>query len=222
MTTSQKIIGGIAVVALILSALANIRMPSKSTPNSPVEGNVAGNTLSPTGVYLPNPTVLDFLENRVALLADSQFMLGGATLATSIDEVPSIGNCAAATSTAFIIANPFNATSTAIVILNGSANATSTLFEVGTTTRAVGYGGLLSTDVSPTLINATLGTSSVAWFLRSGVTVGSGASAGAGTSETIAVGPGERVAGFTSSTYSGSGLTNYTYDSCTYKVKWEI
>lgn len=130
---------------------------------------------------------------------------------------PSIGSCAGlATSTQFAVANPFGATSTAFVRVIATA-ASSTVLEVGTSTRSTGQ---TLTSVSPTLINATIPTSTTAQLV-SGVLVGSAGylTPGAATFAKIVVGPNDFVGAFASSTY----ITGFTQGiaSCTYKIVWE-
>lgn len=218
MTTSQKVIGAIAILGVLLGLWALAR-PAQVEQIATTFGNVAGGTISPTGVVLPNPSVFDFLESRVALLADSQFMLGGATATTGLDQVPSIGSCAVATSTAFSVLNPYAATSTAIVWFYGGAQATSSQLIVGTSTAST---GLTSSSVSATLINASTPTTTTPFLIRSGLTTGAMISAGAGTAGTVVVGPTQRVSGFSTSTYSNAGAVNYTNTTCTYKIRWEL
>lgn len=210
------------VVALVLTLGAFFGF--KHEPQAQVAfGETQGGTVSPTGAVLSNPSGFTFLETSQALEADSQFMLGGATGSTGIDQVPSIGSCASATSTAFDIVNPFNATATAqVVSVVTASQATSTTFYIGTTTLA---SGLASTNISPSLANAALVATGTQSYMASGATsdLGSGQiSSGVNTVSKIVVGPTENVAMYATSTYGNAGALNYTPTSCSYKIRWEI
>jgi len=163
-------------------------------------------------------------------------MTGGAGTQnqTGFQQQVSIGTCATASSTIFDIANPFSATSTAqLVNFAGVGNATSTTFNVGTTTlpsgviattAGIGTGGSL---VNNATIATTTANAQTQFYLSSGIStfLGSG-QVSAGTSAIrIVVGPSEYVAGYATTSLSGpsTGLS-YTggYASCTYKIKWEL
>lgn len=162
------------------------------------------------------------ITNVTSLEIDTGWFLRSNTAGgTAFQTVPSIGTCNTASSTAFAVSNPFFATSTAsVVMVNGLGNATSSLFEIGTSTVST---GLTTSLISPTLVNATLATSSANYSFASGVTVGSigYVSAGSGTFGKIMVGPNDYVSAYSTSTYSGVGALNYTPSPCTYKIMWE-
>ncbi len=145
--------------------------------------------------------------------------LGGTTAATSIGEQVSTGSCASATTTTFAVLNPFTATSTATLQqFYGVGNATTTLFNIGTSTvSSIPTTGLTGSLV----INASVATGTQ-FFLSSGIRYGGLAlDAGSASLRTIIVGPSEYVAGYATTTISGMG-TNYsgTYTSCVYKIRW--
>lgn len=143
------------------------------------------------------------------------------------------GSCALGTSTMFDVANPFNgnsanfpiATSTAklsIMYVQSTGQATSTTFSVGTTTLASGVpsaatlgGSLVNAGLVATGTQATF-TSGMSTFLGSGQ-ISAGTSVG-----TVIVAPGERVAGYATSTYGTSGAINYVPGiPCTYEIQWD-
>lgn len=175
------------------------------------------------------PSLFSALEASESFLSDGPsyvlgvFGLGGYTVATSIEQKASIGSCNTASSTAFVVTNPFAATSTAQVVdLVLGQQATSTTLYIGTTTKS---SGLASTDISASLANAALQATSSQAFLISGVTapLGSGQiSSGSGSISRIVVGPSESIAMYATSTYGGGGAQNYTPSTCSYKLRWEI
>lgn len=155
------------------------------------------------------------------IFLDGVFSQGqGTNVAIDLQTDVTTGYCASATSTMFAVANPFNATSTATIYLEGYSNATTTTFYVGTSTVAV---GLSSSSVSPTLINQQFASGTVATTIVSGLTVGSYGqlTSGTGTFSRIMVGPSDYIAGYATSTYSGVEAKSYSSPSCTYKIKWE-
>ena len=221
MNKSTIVVGVIAVIALVLWGWAVL---SPASPASVLVGNIPGNTLSPTGVYLPNPTVLDFLETRIADVADKQFMLGGATVTTGIDQVASIGSCTGvtATSTLFSITNPFAATSTVtFVSLYIGGNATTSTLTMGTSTAST-----LGSPSASLIGGVTLATSTT-YYISGGVTVVSSPSQlspGASAVRTMVVGPSQTISAVATSTATGAGAAQYSpnFTTCSYKLKWEI
>lgn len=219
----QNIIGVIALIALVVGGLAFLKAPSAASygaATSPTPGNIT----YPTGRILPNPSTFDFVDVRQAAELDGPIMLGGFTAATAEAEAVTIGSCATGTSTPFDVANPFSATSTASIdALTGFGQATSTSLYVGTTTQA---SGLASTNVSASLLNGAVISTSTQFSAISGITtqLGSGQiSAGSGTIGKIIVGPNERIGAFATSTYGTTGAINYSpaLTSCTYKIFWK-
>lgn len=222
MTTLKKTIISL-VVALILTVGAVFGFKHEPQIQTAL-GATAGGTVSPNGTVLANPSNFTFIESSQASEADSQFILGGATVATGITQAPSIGSCASATSTLAVIANPFAATSTAqVVMLVGTGQATTTTFSVGTTTKS---SGLALADISPSLVNGAVAATTTQFVLYSGGVsdLGSGQiTSGSNTIGRVLVGPNENVAIFGTSTATGAGAANYTSGfSCLYKIRWEI
>lgn len=147
--------------------------------------------------------------------------MGASATQSGYQQTATVGTCNTASSTAFDIANPFAATSTATVErIDFGVQATSTTASVGTTTKS---SGLASSDVSTALVSSALVATGTAPIVISGQSTGLGLnqiSAGAGTVAKIVVGPSQRLAMYATSTYSNAGAINYTPSSCTYKVRW--
>lgn len=158
-------------------------------------------------------------------IVTTQMFIGGTTAASSIGTVVSTGSCNtgayAASTTEFAIANPFNATSTVILqVIAGTGQATTTTFQVGTSTAST---GIVSTTISPTMANFSAATTSPFW-VSGGITVGSAGylSAGANTFHTIVLSPNEFVVGFATTTATGGGASAFTPGvACTYKLEWK-
>ena len=227
MNKTNIIVGVIAVVALIVGGLAYIKVPATQASSGLQTYGAVGGTVMPNGKVLPNPSVLDYFLARVALETDGPFLEGGATVATGIIEQPQITSCNqgiyAGSSTQFAIKNPNSATSTLTVLdVTATGQATTTTFLVGTSTTPGGNG---STGISATFVNATLSTSSLA-FYTPGVTVGSGSgftNAGSGTFMTIQVGPNDWVVGEATTTATGAGAAGFVPGiTCLLKGQWTI
>jgi len=134
-----------------------------------------------------------------------------------------VGVCNSATTTIFAVRNPFNATSTATVLaIEGVGNATTTTFEVGTSTKAT---GLAAADVSGTLIvNASVATTS-GFYTASGIQSGASGSylsPGTGSARSVVLGPTQYIAGFATTTATGAGAAGFTggFTSCTYTIEF--
>lgn len=168
--------------------------------------------------------------NTTCLIGDlnltGAFSFGSGDPSVSYQQQESVGTCNAgafvASSTQFVVSNPFAATSTATIdTLIGAGQATSTTFSVGTTTLST---GLALANVSPSLVNnALVSTTSVSFYVNPGQTSALGTGqVTAGTSvNKIVVGPTENIAMFATSTYTGVGALNYTPGiTCTYKIRW--
>lgn len=167
------------------------------------------------------------LQTTTFVQAGSEFILGGAAgsggsyaTASMRSQRPSIGSCAGeATSTQFAIVNPYAATSTVEIQIVGVNHATSTLFQVGTSTSAFPTS---STSLSPTLINTTFSTSSK-FAVWSGITVGSAGypGSGSGTFTRLVVGPNDFVVGYATTSYNVASGAALGPTSCTYKAVWQ-
>lgn len=154
------------------------------------------------------------------------FSFGTNNPSTAEQQQLSIATCNSgsyvASSTQFVVSNPFAATSTATIasfVLTGQA--TSTQFSVGTTTKSV---GLALADVSASLTNgAVVATTSVSTWVIPGQTttgLGTGQVSAGGSVSKIIVGPSENIAMFATSSAPGLGL-NYTPGiGCTAKIVW--
>lgn len=186
---------------------------------------VAGNTFPPANCGGTVTCFTDVAANNV--FASVESWLGGSTDATALQRTVTTVNCSAgiyaASSTLAATLNPFNATSTAsITRFFGTGQATTSNLLIGTSTAAT---GLISTSVSPSLVNSTNGlatTTSV--FIMSGGTsaIGTGqVTSGTGTVGKIVVGPSEYVSAFSTSTASTVGAANYVPgQSCYYTIEW--
>jgi len=220
MSTSLKQILTSAFVALVV-ALGVAWVMHGSTP-APKAGTTTVsnlNTNAPDGQYTGTQGGLEadlgFFDAAGAVSNILAVFGFGTTVATQYNFEGSSGSCATkATSTIFAVANPFAATSTATVIVTYTT-ASSTLLEVGTSTRST---GITTTAISPTLVNSTIASSTNS-AVYSGVTVGGlgYTSAGSATFQRIGVGPNDFVVGFATDTLPGFtvGLS-----SCTYKILW--
>lgn len=129
------------------------------------------------------------------------------------------GTCNSASSTLASVLNPFGASSTATIFMKGTGSATSSVLLAGTTTKAT---GLASTDVSLTLLNTVISTTSK-FFLRSGLSLLDSPNAtgsGVGTALMVGVGPTQRIGIFSTSTTAGMGTNYITGPSCTYDIEF--
>lgn len=171
------------------------------------EGHVAGATLNPTA----EPTGL------TNLAVSGLFCQGGSNLCSSTNITTDVvtGSCNTASSTAFAVLNPYNASTTASVEILTAAQATSSLMQIGTSTTAT---GLTSSTVSSGLLTATIATGSVPSFYSSGITTSIPVTV---TNYSVVVGPNQYVGDFSTSTYGGGGAVGYTPTSCTYLVTFK-
>lgn len=186
---------------------------------------VFSHTDSVAGATTPSTSTAGYFTES---MGSPLLILGGAVtgpnIGSFIQEAPSIGSCNTGTSTLFLVANPFSATSTVTVqTFSAQGNATTSTLLIGTTTKTTGQ-SVVSSDVSATMVNTTIATGTQA-FTSSGITVGPGTgytSAGAGTFRTIVLGPNESVAAYATSTATGAGAANYSpaFTSCTYKLRF--
>lgn len=212
----NKKIAAVVVVALLI--LAGVILARKG-------GLHATGSASPSNNPSSNST---FIEASDGVLSDGFLSLGlsGATGGVegtgNITYRVSSGSCASATTTLFSVANPMTSqsTSTAMVIIRGIGQATSTALTVGTTTSAV---GLTSSTVSSTLVNAATIATTTPFYIESGLTGSSTPTpAGSGTTREVVVGPSERIGAFATSSASGAGAAGYVggLTSCTYRILW--
>lgn len=228
MSKNKIIIGGLlALIVLGIGFwLMQPHQPSQNLQSgAPLGGVGSGGTLSPNGTYVyPNPTNLDYLRAN-ALEAVQLLNLGGGSLTTGIQMLPTIGSsCNTGTSTLFAVQNPFAATSTAqLVRMQVGGNATTSSLLVGTST---GSGPSSSASVSASLVSSTNGiaTGTTQWAASGNLSYsGNGFINGAATNEFILVKPTEWVVAFSTSTATGAGAAGYspTESTCNYKLLWE-
>lgn len=240
MQNANKVIGGIAIIALLLGLWGVFGSHSAPAASSSSFGSAIGvtggsagaGTLSPLSsttqsfyVY-PNPTNFDYVRGN-ALEADQLFLRGGYSVTNSVAETQTIGSCASGgSSTLFAVASPLNATSTAkVLIMTVGGNATTSSLLVGTSTKST---SLVSTDVSPSFINSTNGISSSTVFTTaSGVRQSAAPNldwidAGSGSQATLYVIPGQYVVAYSTTTATGAGAAQYApgFTTCTYKIIW--
>lgn len=138
--TKQNIIGAIAVVALLLSVWAALTPKSSltsfgalSNTNAPVAG-----TIAPNGSVLPNPSVLDYLVNRVMLYTDKTLAFGNTT-GTPLYQQAIRQSLTAATTTPCALQNPFTSTSTLIAWDMNVTTATSSAGVLTLATSTTAY-----------------------------------------------------------------------------------
>lgn len=149
-------------------------------------------------------------------ISSPYFSVGGqATYYTPI-------SCNTSTSTAFGVANPWSATSTAkLVRFSGVGNATTTTLKIGTSTAAVGA----ASTVYGIMANATIATSTP-FFVASGIRNGPNNSftdSGANTVQEIVVSPSQSIVGYASTTALGAGAAGFSggFSSCSGMIRWE-
>ncbi len=219
MSQKTKIIVG-SVIAVAVIVILALFLRGREAP--------AGSAAIPTQPTVPSQATVYYGTESIGTAgtlyqAGNPYNSGDIYLATYV----SVGTCASsATSTEFSIQNPFGAaTSTATVeSISGIGQATSTNFLVGTSTASsVNY---LTTNISPTLVNATIATGTPQFYISSGLTTGLAAnSPGTNSVRTIVVGPSLYLLGFATSTYGNAGALNYklpALTSCTYKITWKL
>lgn len=226
--STKTLIGGIAVIALILGAfLFGIHSsPAPTMPASGAVGGVAGSgLLSPLGTSYVYPNVSNYNYFRgQAVEADLLLDLGGySTTTTGYGSLETFTNqsCTnAASSTIFAVQNPFAATSTAEInqiVIGG--NATTSSLAVGTSTTP---NGSASTNA---FVNSTNGiaSSTVQWIIggQTAATDQPGMIAATSNLE-ITVAPSQYVVGFSTSTATGAGAAQYSpnYSTCQYQILW--
>lgn len=226
---TEKIALGISVVAVVIAAfvlILQLQLNARLGLHSLGAASTIGTNLIPTVLTGGSaPSVVNALEATESFISDGPIYQlgilnrGSSVTGTLLGNQVSNGACLAASSTAFSILNPFAASSTAsVVILNsGTLQATSTNYQVGTSTQAT---GLTTTLVSSSLINSTVATATPSFYIGSGINAGSGAISGGSTNTSVVVGPSERVSMFATSTYGTTGAINYVNSGCTYKINW--
>ena len=208
MSNTKKIIGGVIifVVGLLIGWFVH-------------SGNLGG-----LGPVSPSANFNNIIASENVGSPLFQFL--NSVNAVLFSETSTGGTCAAATSTWFDNANPFAATSTAMLTMWLPGNATSTTMYVGTTTASSGITAASQLGYSGTLVaGAVEATSSGQSYLISGQNslLGTGQiSAGTTVTKTILVGPTENVAAYATSTYGGIGALNYTQNPCTtWMLRWD-
>ena len=208
----------LAVVVGLFFLFAGHLSPTSAKAGTVTVSNLATN--APDGQYSgtqgASEADLGFFDATGAVSNILGVLGFGPTIATAWNFKGSGGNCSTvSTSTLFGVANPFGATSTATVYIDGVA-ASSTSVQVGTSTRTT---GITQTSISHSLVNTTIATSS-AFDTFSGLTFGGNGyqTAGSGTYQTIIVGTNESVVGFATSSFS-TGI-NIGLPTCSYKILW--
>ena len=180
MTTSLKIIGGIAILGVILGGLALLKHSSTtvvagSTTNS--SGGIsntnapAANTVLVNGQLLPNPSVLDYFVSRVFLYADGAIGFGNSSRTPILQQAQRNASFTATTTTFCSLQNPFTTASSSyeasFYVASSSANAGTVVFGAASTnaatTSSTNQQGQLT--VAPGDINyATSGTTTSGTF----------------------------------------------------------
>lgn len=145
--TKENIIGGIAVLALIVgfiglshssSQLAVGTTNNGGTAVNPGNVTVAAGTQLIDGYITPNPSTFDYLVSRGYLIAQNMFGMGNGT------SVPSNSQAVrqlltAATTTPCALQNPFSATSTIESVILNITTATSTTGTITFATSTTAY-----------------------------------------------------------------------------------
>lgn len=136
MNKSNIIIGGIAILALFLGGFSLLAKEKTSTAMTQTVGNIAQ---SGTQANLPNPSNSDYAVSRLALgfgtnLSNPAGTFGNINIESQAQQMT------AGTTTACIIQNPFNATSTLMSFVGDLQTGISggATFAIGTTTSGIG------------------------------------------------------------------------------------
>lgn len=241
MNTTSKILIGILVVVLVGFGIyafthGQTQQLAGYSPSSSISAQTgeALNYQSNQNAPLGSPTIDSnggFFNNNLGDVVTSGTFspVGGQSVTNG---APQVINYTGST-TLFSIQNPFGATTTLQYgEVYGTDGTSSIALLVGTSTQPTGIsnGGFsVANNISPTIINASLSTSTQ-FFTASGVTVGSAAgfqSAGTGSFTEIQVGPNDYVVGYATTTYSNTpgGVTSITDSarsklSGTYSFEW--
>lgn len=225
--TNKKITIGlvvVAVIAIIAASISYLAISNSSSVGAAVTTTQVADFLPSIGI-----TQLDMSQG-----CDQSYTCGSASN-IPLHTYVTTGTLAFGTTTMAVIPNPFSnlGTSTVTVAYLYGGNSTTTVnYEMGTSTISAGQSlNATGSNISPTLINAQVSTTSQ-YFIASGVTVGPGTgatSAGAGTFTSIVVGPQESIVIAATSTYGGAnssignnGLLFPTATTTgTYKIEWQ-
>lgn len=119
MQTSQKIIGGIAVIALVFGLISFFRGPSSKTttivqPGQSQPTQTFGNTsIDGSQSILPNPSNFDYLVARLALGLGTNLSNSNTGSGNVVYEAQA-ASIAASSSVLCSLVNPFNSTSTIV------------------------------------------------------------------------------------------------------------
>lgn len=161
MTTSQKIIGVIAILALVVGIWAKLTPAQEVSTVGTSYGAIsntnapAANTVLVNGALLPNPTVLDYVVSRVFLYADKAIGYGNSS-GTPILQQGVRASITASSSVDCSLQNPFT---TATSTYEFSANIASSSANAASLIVATGAGaGATST------LNATVAYSANSWL----------------------------------------------------------
>ena len=146
MTTSQKVIGAVAVLGVILGAVA-LLLPHSTPSTATTFGNTS---VDGSQSNLPNPSNFDYLVARLALGYQTNLSVNG-TGANNINVEAQRANMVSTSTVICAIQNPFNATSTIQnVVFNPTVGTSSSLtLTVGTSTSAVATSSTMMTVVVP-------------------------------------------------------------------------
>jgi hypothetical protein len=138
-----NIIGAIAVIAFILGVigLSNSGAPAPASMPAGAVSNTnapAAGTVAPNGSVLPNPSVLDYLVNRVMLYTDKTLAYGNSS-GTPLYKQAARMTLATATTTPCALQSPFTSTSTLVSFALNVTTGTSTTGSLTLATSTTAY-----------------------------------------------------------------------------------